>query len=1163
LPEWPEFARSADGVLYDQLQSLWRGEQEGLVGANEAQTEERWVRPVLSALGFAYTVQAPLRVGRAWRQPDYGLFLSDADRRAALPLEGTERFARAACVADAKRFDRPLDRRRAEGALSEDPVAQIITYISATRCPWGILTNGRHWRLYAAERDLLGGAHYEVDLIRLLEAGDEHLFRWFARFFSASGFRAGAEGHSLLERILAESRAGAVAVGAAIERQVFAAVPSASEGLLGEEPRTPTTLSEAFDNALVLLYRLLFCLHAEARGLLPVENPHYLEYSLRRQKERLAADLERGRRFSRRSDDLYNDLRALFRIVDEGDDALGVAEYDGGLFSARRHPWFEGRSVPDDLLAPALDALYRVGGEFVDYGDLSARHLGTIYERLLDYRLEERDGALALASTSGRRETGSYFTPERIVDRIVERALGPLLDERSDHVAALGLRGEDALEVFLGVRVLDPAMGSGHFLVAAAAWIATHIATDPSYDGELPLVEIQRRVAERCLYGVDLNPMAVELAQLSLWLTTVRRGEPLTFLTNLRVGNALVGVELEELLAGGESLFAEQLARDAEAILSRIEGIAQEGSERPEEVHRKEELALAVESLRGPLERHADEAVLPAFPDEAACPFHWALEFPEVFLSAEGRPRDDGGFDAVIGNPPYVRIQASGRRLADWCRGRYRTASGSFDTYVPFLERGVELLAPRGRLGFIVPNKLMKLDYGRRLRDWLARQGLVEEIVDFGDAQLFEGATNYTCILVLSRRGATELVYRRVDRGEAALRNALASLDAVPAERFPLRELGDDPWVLATGDEARLLRSLRGGAEPLGEVTSGIFTGLQTSADPIYVLEDRGGRGPRRRVYSPASDRELELESNLLQPLASGSDVDRYAFHRLRHLLLFPYRRDGAAMRLLTTEELEALPLTAAYLREHEATLRGRERGRMDHNGWYAFGRTQSLGAHDQPKLGVAATVRRLEVAADHEGAVYFHNVRVNGILVNPEGPSIWTLLTLLNSRPLDWVFRRGSVDHANGYFAANKQFIAPLPIRQPEVAGPIEALGRRLHDLARAATTEREGFLDWLEDSLGAHVRRLPGATSLARYEYLELSQLLAILRRSRALFVQDPEARVFREHLASEHGASRDRLLEQRSSLSAAESEADEAVADLYELSTTERALIDRDYG
>jgi hypothetical protein len=175
----------------------------------------------------------------------------------------------------------------------------------------------------------------------------------------------------------------------------------------------------------VLLYRLLFCLHAEDRGLLPVDNPHYREYSLRDQRERVRRAEERGRVFSPRSDDLYNDLRALFRIVDRGDPALGVNEYDGGLFAAAAHPWLRGRSVPDALMAQALQYLYRVGGESVDYRDLSVRHLGTIYERLLAYRLRDVDGVLVLASTEGRRETGSYFTPEFIVDEIVDRTLGP------------------------------------------------------------------------------------------------------------------------------------------------------------------------------------------------------------------------------------------------------------------------------------------------------------------------------------------------------------------------------------------------------------------------------------------------------------------------------------------------------------------------------------------------------------------------------------------------------------------------------------------------------------------------------------------------------------------------------------------------------------------
>ncbi|MEX2196788.1 MAG: N-6 DNA methylase [Thermoleophilaceae bacterium] len=1163
LPEWPEFGDADHRPLLEELQELFAAERIGLATANEAQTEEHWIQPVLAALGFHYTVQAGMRVGAGRRQPDYALFLTEADRRDADPLEGAARYESAVCVADAKRFDRPLERRRAERALSEDPVAQIIHYVSVTRRPWGLLTNGRHWRMYGLERDLLGGAFYEVDLVRLLEAGDARAFRWFSVLFSASAFEPGPDGRSLLDRALGESRASAVAVGDALEEQVFDAVPRIAAGLLGDGERDAPALAAAFDHSLVLLYRLLFCLYAEARGLLPVENRHYFEYSLRKQKEGVAADLAGGRRFSSQSDDLYNDLRALFRIVDRGDESIGVAEYNGGLFSARRHPYFEGRTVPDDALAPALDGLYRVGGEFVDYRDLSVRHLGTIYERLLDYQLAD-DGELTLVATSGRHETGSYFTPELVVDRIVERTLEPALAARSEALGAVDLQADDVLDAFLDVKVLDPAMGSGHFLVAAAAWIAQYIATDPLYDGDLSLDEIQRRVAERCLYGVDANPMAVELAQLSLWLATARVGQPLTFLANLRVGNSLVGAKLEELLAGEETLFAERLARDAEAILERLDTIAERGSDAGEDVHEKERLAEAAQALREPLERHADEEVAPHFTETGLAPLHWALEFPDVFLAPDGRPLGGGGFDAVIGNPPYVRIQETGRELAAWCRRRFQTASGSFDTYVPFIEQGVALLGPSGRLGFIVPSRFLKADYGRRLREWLTQNRLVEEIVDFGDAQLFPGATNYTCITVLRRHGGNELTYRRVGRGADDLRRALASLDTAPGASFSVTELGQDPWVLATGEEAELLRALRGGSERLDSVTTQIFQGLVTSADPIYVVEDRGQRGDRRIVYSRASDRELELEPDLLHQLASGIDVERHAFRPLRSLVLFPYRHDGDEMRLLRDDELAALPRTAAYFAEHEPVLRGRERRRMDRDGWYGYVYPKNLGAHDLPKLGVAATVQHLEVAPDPGGEVYFHNVRVNGILERDGGPSIWLLGVLLNSRPLDWVFRRMSIPHANGYFAANKQFIAPLPIRIPgaQAGGELETLGRRIHDRAAAILGERRGFLDWLEGELGLRTTELDGSTAVARYDELTLDELLALLRRNRRRIGPEVEGRAFRERLTAEHAESVDRIAGLRATLDRDEDTAEAAVEELYELTAAQQELIARDY-
>ena len=248
--------------------------------------------------------------------------------------------------------------------------------------------------------------------------------------------------------------------------------------------------------------------------------------------------------------------------------------------------------MSDLLLAPALDKLYRVGGESVDYRDLSIRHLGTIYERLLAFRIEvevEVD-RMPLVADPRRHDTGSYFTPAHVVDAIVERTLDPLLAARSEAIGSRGITGQEAMDAFLELRVLDPAMGSAHFLVAAATYIAQYVATDPSYDGELSLLEIQRLVAERCLYGVDLNPLAVELAQLSLWLATVRGDEPLTFLHNLRVGDSLVRARVAELLQGGVTVFAAALARDAEEILSGVAEITRRGSHLGTDVREKARL---------------------------------------------------------------------------------------------------------------------------------------------------------------------------------------------------------------------------------------------------------------------------------------------------------------------------------------------------------------------------------------------------------------------------------------------------------------------------------------------------------------------------------------------------------------------------------------------
>ena len=729
LPDWAEYRDLDCGDLMEQIRQVWEQERAGLPQANEAQVEEHFVQPILKLLGHAWTPQAGYSTATGRSVPDYALFLSDEARRKAadLPKGDLERFRDAVALAEAKEFERPFDTRRG-GRRNEDPHAQILRYLNETRVGWGILTNGRFWRLYSYER-ATQGQYYEVDLVALLEQGDASEFRRFAAFFGRSALEPDEQGLCLLDRMLREAERSAVAVGDALERQVFEAVPLLATGLLGEEERIRGEPGRRFRELAGLPVPDAVL---PARGVARTAPPRQSELRAATASctfaRRWREQRDGGAAYSEQSDRLYSDLRALFRIVDQGEPAFGVNPYNGGLFSPTQHPYFEGRSIPDPQLAPAIDLLSRINREFVDFQDLAVRHLGTIYEKLLAYRLADEDGKLVLEESPLKHRSGSYFTPERIVDTIVKRTLDPVLHAMSAEIADAGLKGRLALDRFLEISVCDPAAGSGHFLVAAVEHIANFIATDPAYgeaeEGEpIETSELRRLVAERCIYGVDINPMAVELARLSLWLATVDRHQPLTFLENLRVGNSIVGTSVKDLLGGGESVFSAALARDADELLKRRAEILAEPSTTTEEVREKEQIAEAADDLRRPIEEFADETLGVALDDpEIGDPFHWEVEFPEVFLTPSGEPRDDGGFDAIVGNPPYIQIQSLGRATCRVLPESIRGRRGQLRRYIVFLERALDLLNPAGRLGFIVPNKFTKLEMAAGLRGMLSSE---------------------------------------------------------------------------------------------------------------------------------------------------------------------------------------------------------------------------------------------------------------------------------------------------------------------------------------------------------------------------------------------------------------------------------------------------------
>lgn len=619
LPTHEEWKAEDIQKAIGDITALFHEVKDLLPGSNEAQTEERFIRPVLKLLGLVFEVQPPVKTTFDTGTPDYAFFPEEEARKKAHKSRGKkDYFKNALAVGDAKYWDRPLDKKlSAQGDPFENnnPSFQIDTYLRSTGIRWGILTNGRLWRLYNRDTSYRLDTYYQIDLVQFIERQDSEAFKYFYLFFRKEAFLpAYPERKTFLNLIYSKSIDYARRVGAELKENVYESLRLLATGFLGMEKNAlgPQNLEEIRSNALVLLYRLLFIFYAEARNLLPLDNDSYKNnYSLHSLKNEIKMKTKRGEVLAPEATIYWDRLKGLFELINRGSEQLGVPAYNGGLFKPENHPLLEQRAVGDSLLVSVIDKLARskdpnIGRVFVDYRSLDVRDLGSIYEGLLEYQLRMakedlvvtkkntylplkeaekktgtevvRKGELYLVTDKGERKaTGSYYTPEYIVNYIVENTLGPIVEKIEEDIRRRceGLkekvktsRGSNRKayqkeleqvktsfdDEVLKLKVLDPAMGSGHFLVRATEFLAEHIATNPyahdvkAPEGETAIDYWKRRVVEHCIYGVDVNPLAVELAKLSLWLKTVARGKPLSFLDHhLRCGNSLIGAQIKDL----------------------------------------------------------------------------------------------------------------------------------------------------------------------------------------------------------------------------------------------------------------------------------------------------------------------------------------------------------------------------------------------------------------------------------------------------------------------------------------------------------------------------------------------------------------------------------------------------------------------------------------
>ena len=613
---------------------------------NEASTEQELIRPLLELLGWNHYLPQQ-GSDRNEDIPDHLLF-GDAEAKArAVNKPAAARYIDALAVAESKRFGLPLDARdRDDGRQAGSPHAQLLRYLATAdinsdgRIRWGILTNGRVWRLYDRRARPRASGYHEIDLGAAVRLEDSHALRTFRLLFGRPSFspRSGAQ-TSFLEDAIAEGLRNEERVANDLSGTVFEEVYPALIRALAEG--NDAELEDVRQAALIFLYRLLFLLYAEDRDLLPVNDSRYDDYGLRKSvRDDIAQRMAAGDAFSAFATRYYDHISTLCRQIDKGDPSIGLPPYNGGLFAPQAAPLLESDRLSDKVLAPIVYELSHTEGDsgrrYVNYRDMTVQQLGSIYERLLEREpVRTGDGEIVVRPNSyARKDSGSFYTPQPLVDLIVERTLGPLVDERRqrfERQAALlksssrdkasragDLRRYDPAEAALDLKLLDPAMGSGHFLVTAVDYLSDAIAelvenapaSVPWLDGlyTSPLVDrietirreilqrartadwvvdeaqltdqaiIRRMVLKRCIYGVDKNPLTVELAKVSLWLHSFTVGAPLSFLDHhLRCGDSLIGLRVhdatEEMKRLGKmySPSAIQAAENATGGMQRIE----------------------------------------------------------------------------------------------------------------------------------------------------------------------------------------------------------------------------------------------------------------------------------------------------------------------------------------------------------------------------------------------------------------------------------------------------------------------------------------------------------------------------------------------------------------------------------------------------------------
>ena len=717
IEESPEFNESFQKIL-----DIWNELEKRVpdLCENERQLQNRWIDKIFKALGWEVGLEEKISRNGQTNFPDYGLYKNFDDWKRSKSLKGSNKFKRTLAIADAKSWGTNLD---GKSLTTKNPSYQIIHYLNQTDKCWGILTDGQYWRIYTTRSESKHTTYYEIDLIKILDSGDLRRFNYFYNFFRKDAFLPLAEigGYCFLDYVFDEGQFYAKKIEKDLRLRTEKVLDMICGGFFDNYKKSikrkleEKDFKDIYDHSAYYLFKLIFVLNCESKGLLEItKQDDYYEYSLRKKCLDIRERYETGKNWSGQSR-TYDYVLYLFDLLKNGDKNIGVYGFGNEPFDAGCEKFYINNKISDEVLNKVLIVLAFEQEEekdlqFIDYKALSPDHIGSLFEGLLELKPasdKKGKGMKLVQDKSGRKDTGSYYTPLHITEYMVDKVLTNCLKKKG-------------LSEKLNIKICDPSMGSANFLLACLKHLELKIQeyVNDSQNEGFDLSNIQNTILEKCIYGIDVNPLATELAKFSLWMHASRKGEKLA--------------KISQNLVSADSL--------------------------------------------------------------DTC-FSWEKRF--------GFMERGDGFDAIVGNPPYVASKNT-RINSDAISG------GQTDLYIQFVNNFTSgnMLKKNGVFSMIIPDSFLARDNAKQVREKIVTEYRIEEVLHVG--KVFKDASVSNAILFVKKSAKKNNKLRVHKIKDGSDRNSFSQKESFTIRQSNIIDYENSKFLYLINDERyELYRSIQ------------------------------------------------------------------------------------------------------------------------------------------------------------------------------------------------------------------------------------------------------------------------------------------------------------------------------------------------------------------